>query len=140
MTTSYDIGREILSTTFKHEKNIDVLQKYIELKTDSEEDYIDLCYEVVAIQLLTKDVKKTLEYIWTEKYKWNHPVFDVYRLRREEYEEFLTHPLEVEEGVIECWKCQSHRTISYQRQIRSADEGTTIFAQCVQCGNKWSFN
>ena len=45
-------------------------------------------------------------------------------------------PAEVEEGVLEC-KCGSKRTISFTLQTRSGDEGTSVWARCVECGNKW---
>jgi hypothetical protein len=60
--------------------------------------------------------------------------------QQEEEDTFQTTPFEVEEGVLECFKCHSKRTLSYQRQTRNADEGSTTFAQCAECGHRWRHN
>jgi DNA-directed RNA polymerase I subunit RPA12 len=36
-----------------------------------------------------------------------------------------------------CGKCGSDDARYYELQLRSADEGSTIFYTCQQCGNKW---
>ena len=36
-----------------------------------------------------------------------------------------------------CRKCKSNKCTYYLQQTRSADEPTTIFVQCIECGNKW---
>lgn len=67
---------------------------------------------------------------------FNHPVFNKIKKYIEDEDHFMTNPLEIEKGVLTC-KCGSQKTISFQRQIRSADEGFTTFAQCVECGHRW---
>lgn len=57
--------------------------------------------------------------------------------RDEAFIDFLTNPFVPEEGLFTCGRCSSTRTISFQRQTRSADEGATTFVQCTQCGNQW---
>jgi len=47
---------------------------------------------------------------------------------------------EVEEGIYTCNKCKSTKTYSAAKQIRSADEGTTVFITCWNCNNKWTEN
>ena len=39
-----------------------------------------------------------------------------------------------------CKKCGSDNVFSESRQTRSADEATTIFFTCLNCGNKWKMN
>lgn len=39
-----------------------------------------------------------------------------------------------------CKKCGSDNVFSESRQTRSADEATTIFYTCLNCGNKWKMN
>ncbi|OQO09421.1 hypothetical protein B0A48_04819 [Cryoendolithus antarcticus] len=55
---------------------------------------------------------------------------------------------EVAEGEIQqdalidvpCEKCGNPQTRYYTRQLRSADEGSTVFYTCVKCGHKWNVN
>ena len=69
---------------------------------------------------------------------WNRPIFSKVRNSMKEQDNFLANPYEIEEGVLQCGKCKSNRTLSYAKQVRSADEGTTIFAECIECGNRWT--
>lgn len=39
-----------------------------------------------------------------------------------------------------CDNCGNDEVTYYQKQIRSADEGTTVFYTCVTCGHKWNTN
>ena len=43
------------------------------------------------------------------------------------------------EGILICPKCRSKNTEYYQKQTRSADEPMTTFANCVDCGKRWTF-
>ena len=43
---------------------------------------------------------------------------------------------DVPEGFITC-KCGSKQVDYTQQQIRSADEGATIFCSCHKCGKRW---
>jgi len=47
--------------------------------------------------------------------------------------------IEAEEGVYQCEnpECRSQRTISFQKQVRSADEPMTTFVRCLGCGKRW---
>lgn len=36
-----------------------------------------------------------------------------------------------------CRKCKGNKCTYYTQQTRSADEATTIFVQCISCGNRW---
>ena len=74
-----------------------------------------------------------------KQYIWKQPLFNEYRLKLEEEDYFQLNPVDFEEGVMEC-VCGSRRTISYQRQTRSADEGFTTFVRCVDCKKSWRNN
>ena len=63
--------------------------------------------------------------------------YEEYRLKLKEHDGFLIKPFEVDEGVLECGKCGSNKTISYTKQTRSGDESTSVFALCYNCNNKW---
>lgn len=39
-----------------------------------------------------------------------------------------------------CDNCGSAKVRYYTQQLRSADEGTTVFYTCPECGNKWNTN
>ncbi len=54
-----------------------------------------------------------------------------------EEQEFIKNPTVVVEGVNKCYKCGNCKTISFNKQTRSADEGTTVFCCCYICGNRW---
>lgn len=50
---------------------------------------------------------------------------------------YFKHPVLITEGAIECPKCGSMETLSSIRQTRSADEPSSIFVTCIECGNRW---
>lgn len=39
-----------------------------------------------------------------------------------------------------CRKCKGNQCTFYTQQVRSADEGTTIFITCLKCGQRWKKN
>ena len=39
-----------------------------------------------------------------------------------------------------CGRCKEKDCTYYQLQIRSSDEPMTTFVNCLNCGNRWSFN
>lgn len=42
------------------------------------------------------------------------------------------------ESGIECIRCNKRYVVSREVQTRSADEGSTIFYICINCGHKWA--
>jgi DNA-directed RNA polymerase subunit M/transcription elongation factor TFIIS len=36
-----------------------------------------------------------------------------------------------------CRKCGSERLMFYMKQVRSSDEPTSEYGECIDCGNKW---
>lgn len=89
--------------------------------TWSEQDYID--------QVLTP-----------LKVGWHHHTFQEHLKTQQEQDDYILKPFEVEEGVVQCFKCKSFKVFSVAVQTRAADEPTTTMAQCTQCNNKWSQN
>ena len=66
-----------------------------------------------------------------------HPVFDS---ARENIRRFIRH-LEKLQEVFErflytCFKCGSNNIFSVAKQVRSADERTSVFSECRNCNNK----
>lgn len=71
---------------------------------------------------------------WKRKeFLWDHPNLTEVIQRFKEQDDFITKPMEIEEGVIECTRCHSKKTFSYTKQTRRADESATVFARCSQC-------
>lgn len=141
---SREIGIECLSERLKNKKNVEIIEKYIFDKTHTEDDYLNVLYHTIAFldRSSKKDsirIKELLHHIFQGEIEWQSQGYQEYKRRIEEEDQFMTSPFEIEEGVLEC-KCGSKRTISFQRQTRSADEGSTTFAQCIECGNKWRHN
>jgi DNA-directed RNA polymerase subunit M/transcription elongation factor TFIIS len=48
--------------------------------------------------------------------------------------------VQIAEGIFECPRCHNKRINYTEKQIRSADEPTTIFLLCTQCGFSWRQN
>jgi len=41
------------------------------------------------------------------------------------------------ESILVCGKCKQRKVDYYEKQVRGADEPMTIFANCLNCKNKW---
>ena len=92
--------------------------------------------------------EKKLEYEYSMMTKknpmisqWEHENFSDIREKLEEENSFIENPIiDIEEGIIQCNKCKSYKTFSYQKQVRSSDEGFTLFVSCVDCNSSWCEN
>lgn len=111
-----------------------LLQKFaVEQSKTSEIDEKKILYDIFGDLV---DGKK-IEEILSAGTGWEHPVYEDINNRIKEQDEFLVNPFEVEEGVMEC-RCGSKLVISYTKQVRSCDEGTSVFATCVVCKSSWT--
>ena len=69
---------------------------------------------------------------------FEHPVFDSAREKVKYVIKQLEKPQETFEGSLyTCFKCGSNKIFSITKQIRSADQGTSVFNECRDCYNKW---
>ena len=73
------------------------------------------------------------QYIKREAFCWKHGIVEP---KTETTEEPVAVPDE-ERGMLQCRACSSYRVQTFQRQTRSADEGFTIFAKCMDCHKSW---
>ncbi len=81
-------------------------------------------------------VMQHISQTFPEGLPWLHDTFASARKLRMEQDEYLSKPDDVVDGVFTC-RCGSSRTTTVSRQERSADEGTTVRVQCVNCYRKW---
>lgn len=49
----------------------------------------------------------------------------------------FTNNIEASTDMFTCKKCKSKRCTYYEMQTRSADEPTTVFVTCLDCGKNW---
>lgn len=73
-------------------------------------------------------------------YGWKHPSFVSVRHKQKEFDDYIKHPIDVEEGVVTCRRCGSKKVYSTSIQTRAADEPLSVYAHCVNCRNKWIQN
>ena len=69
---------------------------------------------------------------------FEHPVFDSAREKMKRIFRQLGKSQEtLENSLYTCFKCGSNKIFSVAKQVRSADEGTSVFNECRDCHNKW---
>ena len=55
----------------------------------------------------------------------------------EAYPQHIQPDIDDIESILICGKCKQRKVDYYEKQVRGADEPMTIFAHCLNCGNKW---
>ena len=131
------IGKKALGNILSIEKNITILEKNIYQVTSNQEEYIELCMDTVSKIKNGTKLNTLLSQIKSGNFGFNSSHFASYKQELDEQHNFIENPFEVDEGVLECTKCGSRKTISFSKQTRGGDEGTTVFAKCVTCGKTW---
>lgn len=97
-----------------------------------------LTHEVVGALVDTNSIFRAWDLLHNHQLGLRSQYFEAYNKLKEEQDEFLNNPIDVVEGALRCFKCHSNRTITFTRQTRSSDEGTTVFVQCIACKNSWT--
>ena len=59
--------------------------------------------------------------------------------KKAQNEFFYTKKMESFTDEYKCGRCKMSKCSYYQAQTRSADEPTTTFLTCLNCGHKWRF-
>jgi DNA-directed RNA polymerase subunit M/transcription elongation factor TFIIS len=137
--TNRQQGMDALATVLSNDNNIKILDKYIYQQSMDDESYKRIIFQTIG-DIINKDtLSDILSRIKNGNTGWTHPVFADVKKQIDEQDDFIKHPFEVEEGVIEC-KCGSKRVFSYSKQVRSADEPMSTFAHCVKCNKKWTYS
>ena len=108
---------------------------YQQLKknTRDEQELKNIIYELLTVE----DPSTIHQIIERRAYGFGHAMFDETRKNQEEQDGFIENPFDVAEGIFKCGKCGGTRTYSYSKQVRSCDEGMSVFVTCVKCKNKW---
>jgi DNA-directed RNA polymerase subunit M/transcription elongation factor TFIIS len=129
--TSREHGKKLLATVLNIQTNIDILEKKINLL--AKKTVTDINQNKSTLTSISKRLS-------SGQVGWRHPVFDDLNDEFHEIYEFIKNPFEVVEGIFTCNKCNSKRVFSYQKQTRACDESATTFAQCSNCGAKWTYS
>ena len=70
---------------------------------------------------------------------FENPVFDSAREKMKPFMRKLEKSQEAfSNSLYTCFKYESSNLFSVAKQVRSADEGTSVFNECRDCHNKWS--
>ena len=69
---------------------------------------------------------------------FEHPVLDSAREKMKRFIRQLEKSQEaLESSLCTCFKCGNNNIFSVAKQVRSADEETSVFNKCCDCHNKW---
>lgn len=134
---------QVLESLCSKQDNIDIMKKHIKnyLKNNINCEEQDLLYEISFIMKIEKEnLKNTFDLLKKNKIFHNHPNFDDISKRLDEMDHFMDKPFEMTEGINDCRKCNSRRTLSYNRQTRSGDEGLTVYVFCIDCKYRYTMN
>ena len=115
----------------------DITKQLIDCIGESESDFKNVAYELYYEMQQGKTKKDILEIIKMKTYGFGHVLFDDTRKKQDEQDGFIEHPFDVAEGIFKCVKCEGTKTYSYSKQVRSCDEGMSVFVTCVKCKHKW---
>jgi len=127
------------SKTKSPDKNADVIEKSIySLSECVLIKYKSLSLETLCL-LRTFKMKDVLNAIKVGS-GLDSESFEKFKTNLLEQDTFLSQPLDVQEGVLNCSKCGSKKTFSYSKQIRRSDEGMTTFVLCSVCNHKFRIN
>lgn len=74
------------------------------------------------------------EHAWPARWE---EVRELVRFRQLRREAATMDPATAPDGAYTCSKCRSRKTVYTELQTRSADEPTTKFVRCLQCGKAW---
>lgn len=114
------------------------LKNHTKEQITNESDYEELLYyifyELHVEWNVFPSLKEFFSTIKKKKFVYEHGNYDLIRKEIQEEEDFIMNPPVVDEGVIQCKKCKSSRTISFNKQTRSGDEAVSVFVRCVDCG------
>lgn len=123
-----------LHSIVKKKHNIDTIANILWKFSNKDYTYANyLCFEIISEYFCSFKTLPMFINIKNKNLGWNHETFKIYQSKQKEFDDFLTNPPEVQEGVIECNACGSKKTFSFSKQTRRADESATVFVRCSNC-------
>ncbi len=145
---------DILKTFFKDDNRYNTISQSqynklfnimdIDIFKPLNKDKISIFYQTIGF-IKESGYEKTLQFFedhykselsWTDQIQY-YPTLDKYRREVEIEADLLRNkPIESSSGYI-CLNCKSTNTISFQKQVRSADEPMSTFISCLSCGYKY---
>lgn len=103
--------------------------------------YKDYLYETIClVKRYDNDIDRVYSILCNKKIGRDNVLFHKFKLQQQQLDDLQEAPIEIEEGVAECFKCGNKKILSYQKQTRRADESSTTFNTCIKCGNKWNYS
>lgn len=125
-----------LKTVIEKEKRI---EKVVERLRDKDEQ-VYMAYQVIGDVINNVPFNDILHRLDSDSLGWNHPIYDGIKEKIFEHDEYIVKPFDITEGLAQCGKCQSKRTYSTQKQVRSCDEPMTTFSRCANCNHTWTYS
>ena len=129
---------QLLSTVLRDKNNIELVARALAVYQSKKGNIsLEIIYEILC---MIRERRETLKQILTriENCKLGFES-EMYNENREQIDfQYNTDAnSEVVDGILTCHKCGNQKIVSYTVQTRSMDEGFTLFASCIKCGNKW---
>jgi len=120
-----------LSHLSKKKENKQLIRDH--LLSYPKDEHLDIIYELAYEIQEGKTLQDVFQQLKKAKFGLQHQDFNDISEKIKETDNFMNNNFESVEGVNECSKCKSKRTISFTKQVRSADEGTSVFITCIDC-------
>jgi transcription elongation factor S-II len=99
--------------------------------------YINLKNEKLLQQIKAKEITpQSLASMTHQELDPEHWREYIDRKIKRDMSKFTTN-IEASTDMYQCKKCKSRKCTYYEMQTRSADESTTIFVSCLDCGKQW---
>jgi DNA-directed RNA polymerase subunit M/transcription elongation factor TFIIS len=90
--------------------------------------------KLLVKKLENKEIKyERLPYLTVEEL---HPEKYDMILKKKEIEEFKKNN-KPSTNAFKCPRCKKKKALVEEKQTRRADESSTLFLECLECGNKW---
>lgn len=140
-STDRERGRECLALFIEHSSNVQVLEKNIhDNYGESLADYNNCIFDVIQAIAEGMSLKVIQGLVKSNELSEKNSIYQDLLQKQKEEDDFINNPYQVVEGVLTCGKCGSKRTISFNKQNRSGDEPTAVFAKCVNCKASWVYS
>ena len=105
-------GLKCLRLVLKNKKNIQIFEKTIyKLSNKNPNKYINIIMEVCSDIEQNKNLKEILGNIKKGLILFDHPSFNDIKNLLDEQDDFIVNPFEIEEGVLQCNKCDSRKNL-----------------------------